>query len=83
FWILHCGILILIIGLIFQSAPTIQVASMFLATAGAIFAAALFLVYRHLSPQLTPLPGERAERVKRTPETNQTHIRGITDGRPV
>lgn len=56
FWILHCGILTLVAGLVFQWAPVIQVGAMFLATAGALFGIALFRIYRHLAPRLTPLP---------------------------
>jgi hypothetical protein len=56
FWILHCGIPTLVIGLVLQSGSVIQVATMFLGTAGLIFGLALFLIYRHLAPALTPLP---------------------------
>ncbi len=82
FWILHCGIPTLIIGLIFQSAPIIQVGTMFLATAGAIFAVALFLIYRHLAPHLTPLPEAKGEKAERTPEASQADVRRAIGGRP-
>lgn len=56
FWILHCGILTLVTGLIFQWAPVIRVGTLFLAVGGLLFGIALFLIYRHLTPRLTPLP---------------------------
>jgi len=60
FWILHCGILTLVAGLVFQWAPVLQVGTLFLATAGALFGIALFRIYRHLAPRLTPLPEGKA-----------------------
>lgn len=56
FWILHCGILTLVAGLIFQWAPVIQVGTLFLAVGGVLFGIALLRIYRHLAPRLTPLP---------------------------
>lgn len=60
FWMLHCGIPTLAIGLLVQSAPVIQVGTLFLGTAGLIFGLGLFLIYRHLAPRLTPLPEVQA-----------------------
>jgi hypothetical protein len=56
FWMLHCGIPTLAIGLVLQSGPLVQVGTMFLGTAGLIFGLGLLLIYRHLAPALTPLP---------------------------
>jgi cbb3-type cytochrome oxidase subunit 1 len=55
FWLLHTGILVTVVGLVFESAFLAQVGAIVLGLAGVAFALALSRIYRHLIPRLTPL----------------------------
>jgi cbb3-type cytochrome oxidase subunit 1 len=56
YWLLHVGILATVVGVVLESARVIQVGTIVLGLAGAAFTWALCETYRHLIPQLTPLP---------------------------
>ena len=55
FWLLHAGILMTVVGVIFAFELILQVGTLVLALAGLTFAIAVWRIYSHLIPRLTPL----------------------------
>ncbi|MDE2485243.1 MAG: hypothetical protein KGL32_08390 [candidate division NC10 bacterium] len=56
YWLLHAGIVMTVVGVIFTSELLLQVGTLVLALAGLTFAVVVCRIYRHLVPRLTPLP---------------------------
>ncbi len=63
FWLLHTGILTTVAGLILESGLLVHAGTIILGLAGVVFTLALFRIYRHLIPRLTPLPDVRTAEI--------------------